>query len=453
MFRSIRLRLVASFMAAWAVFIITISAIVWLAVNDVAHNIVLADMNLASLRITRVAFQYTMAGRPSSIQIAPLVAAQVADLHVHLSVVPRVTVVNQPFSGEMLFPPPAAVPEQPHEIVPIGPRLESQSIPIGDDRVQIDPDLDYLEATNVRWLTIAILLDILSLIPAWYLAQIIASRTLEPLLRTTRALEGFAEGNFSPQPVNTRQRTEIGDLARAYNAAVRQINEAFDERTGAMEEMRQFVADAGHQLRTPLTVLMGHVSALHPKTPRESTVFGNMLAQCRRMKAIIDDLIVLARLEHGEHTVFTVDLRRLTEQVVTTFADGGYERVVLHPGGEALARVNPAEIVDALSALIENALKYTTAGAVDVTVRTRDGRSQICVEDRGPGMTEEDLAHAFDRFYRGDASFGTEGTGLGLSIVRRGVERSHGTVELENTGEGLRATLTFAAEVAGEAVA
>ncbi|HEY5339440.1 MAG TPA: HAMP domain-containing sensor histidine kinase, partial [Candidatus Aquilonibacter sp.] len=436
MFRSIRLRLIASFMAAWLVFVMTVSAIVWLAVNDIAHNIVLADMNLASLRITRVAFQYTIAGRPAAIQIAPLVAAQVTDLHVHLSVVPRVAVLNAPFSGELLFPPIADIPPEPHGIVAIGPRLEPQSIPIGDDRVEIFPDLDYLASTNVRWLTFAILIDVLSLIPAWFLAQIVASRTLEPLLRTTRALEGFAQGNFSPQPVTTRQRTEIGDLARAYNAAVRQINDAFDERTGAMEEMRQFVADAGHQLRTPLTVLMGHVSALHPKTARETTVFGNMLAQCRRMKAIIDDLIVLARLEHGEHSVFTIDLHRLTEQVVTSFADGGYARVVLHADGGVLARVNPGEIVDALSALIENALKYTIDGAVDVTVASVNGRSEIVVEDHGPGMSEDDLAHAFDRFYRGDASFGIDGTGLGLSIVRRGTERSNGTVLLENTGGG-----------------
>ena len=273
------------------------------------------------------------------------------------------------------------------------------------------------------------------------------------MLSTTRALEAFGRGNFDPQPVTTRQRTEIGDLARAYNAAVEQITDAFGERSAAMEEMRQFVADAGHQLRTPLTVLMGHVSALHPKTPRETTVFGNMLAQCRRMKAIIDDLIVLARLEHGEREAFVVDLGRIARQVGTTFAEGGYERVAVDAQDGAFAHVNPGEIVESISALIENAIKYAPDGPVTVIARSRDDRSEVSVEDRGPGMSGEDLEHAFDRFYRGDASIGTEGTGLGLAIARRGAERSNGTIALENTGTGLRVTLSFPAEVAREDVA
>lgn len=452
MFRSIRLRLIASFLAAWAVFVLTISSIAWLAVNDIAHNLVASDMNVASLRISRLAFQYTIAGRPAAIAIEPLVLAQVADLRVLARVVPRPSDTLAPFPGSLLLSP-IEPPPEPRGVMPIGPALHPQVIPIGDERVEIFPDYGYLADVNVHWLTLAIVVDLLSFIPAWFLAQMIASRTLEPLLRTTRALEGFAEGNFSPQPVTTRQRTEIGDLARAYNAAVAQITEAFDERTAAMEEMQQFVADAGHQLRTPLTVMMGHVSALHAKTPREATAFGNMLAQCRRMKSLIDDLIVLARLEHGEHITYTVDLERIASQVTKTFIDGGYERVVLHAQPGAIARVNPGEVGESLSALVENALKYAPGGPVEVRTRRTGNLSQLIVEDRGPGMTEEDMEHAFDRFYRGDASYGIDGTGLGLAIVRRGVERSNGTIALENTGTGLRVTLSFPAEVEAAAVA
>ena len=450
MFRSIRLRLVASFLAAWAIFVLTISAIAWLAVNDIAHNIVAADMNAASLRITRLAYEYTNAVRPAiPIAIQPLVYGEVQDLHVVVRFASRPIAI---FPGSLLIEP-VEPPPVPRGVVPIGPALKTQFIPIGDEAVEIFPDYQYLADVDVRWLTIALVLDLLSFIPAWYLAHMIAARTLEPLLRTTRALEGFAQGNFNPHPVTTRQRTEIGDLARAYNAAVAQITEAFEERSAAMDEMQQFVADAGHQLRTPLTVLMGHVSALHPKSPREVTVFGNMLAQCRRMKAIIDDLIVLARLEHGEQVTYDVDLAHVAAQVASTFADGGYARVTLRAEQHVLARVNPAEVVEALSALVENALKYAPEGPVEVLARRAGERSEVCVEDRGPGMSDEDMARAFDRFYRGDASFGTEGTGLGLSIVQRGVERSNGRVKLENTGNGLRVTLSFPAEVAADAVA
>jgi len=433
MLQSVRLRLIASFLAAWVIFVATISAIVWLAACDIARNTVAADVNLASLRITRLAFQYALDGRLQFADVDALANAQIAGLHVRMDVMPRLSFIGGP--------PPPVLRDPPG----IGPRLEVQSIPFGMMRVDIFPDLEYLNATSVNWLIGAVVVDLLTLIPAWFLASIVAQRTLEPLLSTTRALERFATGDFTPQPVTTRGRTEIGDLARAYNAAVQQITDAFQKRSDAMDEMRQFVADAGHQLRTPLTVLMGHVSALRPQTPREQTIYGNMLAQSRRMKAIIDDLIILARLEHGEREISTVDLNQLAESVVATFRTGGYDRVELRSNGEAPARVNPGELLDALTALVENALKYAPSGPVRVVVGREGERSWISVEDSGPGMSDSDLEHAFDRFYRGDASAGTEGTGLGLSIVHRGVERSNGTVTLANTGGGLRATLSFAA--------
>ncbi|HTX55656.1 MAG TPA: HAMP domain-containing sensor histidine kinase [Candidatus Acidoferrales bacterium] len=435
MLQSIRLRLIASFLAAWLCFALTVSALVWLSAGDITRNIVLADVNLASLRITRLSFQYALAGTTQPVDVEGLALAQVRGLHVRISVVPREGFGYGPFvlaPGTAPAPPPG-----------IGPTPQVQSVLFGTMRVDILPDLGYIAATSKQWLLGALVLDLFSLVPAWFIAAIVAQRTLEPLLHTTRALELFAKGDFTPHPVTTRQRTEIGDLARAYNAAVQQITDAFAERTAAMEEMRQFVADAGHQLRTPLTVLMGHVSALQPKTPREVTIFSNMLAQSRRMKAIIDDLIILARLEHGEREAYTVDVNDLAQSVVKTFRDGGYDRVRLHANGSTYARVNPGEVLDALTALVENALKYAPVGPVTVSVQRAGDRASLSVEDSGPGMSEEDLEHAFDRFYRGDASHGTEGTGLGLSIVRRGVQRSDGSVRLENTGRGLRVELAF----------
>ena len=427
--RSVRLRLIASFLAAWVVFVLTVSAIVWLFVSDITRNIVLADVNLATLRMTRLAFHYAMTGGVDPGSVEAIALAEVRDLHVRLNVVPNNVFGQGPF----------VLPQPPG----IGPHAQVQSVPFGAMRVDIVPDVEYIGAVGKEWLIGAIVVDALTLIPAWFAAVVVAQRTLEPLLRTTRALERFADGDFTPHEIATAQRTEIGDLARAYNAAVAQITEAFAERTAAMEEMRQFVADAGHQLRTPLTVLMGHVSALRPTTPREETIYGNMLAQSRRMKAIIDDLIVLARLEHGERSAYTIDMNELAQGVVASFRDGGYERVRLHANGPTYAHVNASEVIDALSALVENALKYAPDGPVDVRVAREGSRAVLRVEDRGPGMSEADLEHAFDRFYRGDASHGTEGTGLGLSIVRRGVERSDGTVAVANGDPGLRVELRF----------
>lgn len=441
MLRSVRLQLIASFLAAWLVFALTISAVVLLLVSDITHNIVLADVNLASLRITRLAFQYALSGGAQPTDVEALALAEVRGLHVRVTVVPREGFGYGPF---VITPGEAPLPQSGTPPIGVGPNPQIQSVTFGTMRVDIVPDMVYVAATSRVWLIGAIVVDLLTLIPAWFLASVVSRRTLEPLLHTTRALELFASGDFTPHAVTTRQRTEIGDLARAYNAAVEQIADAFAERTAAMEEMRQFVADAGHQLRTPLTVLMGHVSALVPKTPRETTIFANMLAQSRRMKAIIDDLIVLARLEHGDRAAYSIDMRELAKDVVTNFRDGGFDRVQLHANGEAYAKINPSELLDALTALVENALKYAPAGPVTVTVAREGEQTSLAVEDSGPGMSEEDIEHAFDRFYRGEASHGVDGTGLGLSIVRRGVERSDGTVTLANTGHGLRVVLAFA---------
>ena len=145
-----------------------------------------------------------------------LVLAEVRGLHVRVTVVPREGFGYGPFvvtPGEQ--PIPGTAPP-----IGVGPNPQIQSVPFGTMRVDIVPDMAYVASTSRLWLIGAIVVDLLTLIPAWFFASIVARRTLEPLLHTTRALELFASGDFTPHPVTTRQRTEIGDLARAYNAAV-----------------------------------------------------------------------------------------------------------------------------------------------------------------------------------------------------------------------------------------
>ena len=300
------------------------------------------------------------------------------------------------------------------------------------------------------WETIAIL-AIVVLIVAWRVAIVVAGHTLEPLLRTTRALNRFGDGDFTPEAVSTSDRSELGELARAYNRAVDQISRAFDERSQTEAEMRQFVADAGHQLRTPLTVIMGYLSAMaqRPATIRQATVSQIMLAQSRRMKGLIDDLITLARLEHSDaRTESLVDVNDLAMRVPDCFDEGLANRVAIHTSSETiLVRANETDVLGALCALVDNALKYAPDGNVDVRI-SREGRQcTIEVADDGPGLSEADLQNAFDRFYRGSSSEGVTGTGLGLAIVRRSVERAGGTIALRNgDAGGLVCTVSLPAE-------
>ncbi|MBV9269889.1 MAG: HAMP domain-containing histidine kinase [Candidatus Eremiobacteraeota bacterium] len=319
------------------------------------------------------------------------------------------------------------------------PLLRPEHVSVGAGEVLLFPSALVVRTAMDRYFFFDAAFFILAMSLAWFAANTVARKTLDPLEKTTRALQRFASGDFTPEPVRTSDKTELGELARAYNGAVEQITHAFEERARGDAEMRQFVADAGHQLRTPLTVIMGHLSAFASKaqTPREETVFTSMLAQSRRMKALIADLITLARLEHEDESHEVLDVSMLVRQAVDPYAKSGERRVQFRSDGQnALVRMRAEDLVGAVSALIDNALKYAPSGPVEVSVGVSEGSCRICVDDSGPGMTEFEIAKAFDRFFRGESGATVEGTGLGLAIVKRSVERCGGSVTVRNRVPG-----------------
>jgi two-component system, OmpR family, sensor kinase len=275
---------------------------------------------------------------------------------------------------------------------------------------------------------------------SWRVAIVVAANSLEPLLRTTAALNRFGEGDFTPATVSTNDTTEVGDLAQAYNRAVQQITRALDERAQASAEMRQFVADAGHQLRTPLTVVIGYLSAMAARGLRESDSahIATMLAQSRRMKTLIDDLIKLARLEHVTPLADTsFDVNDVARELPRAFPPEVQQRLRIQLSSTPLnVQAAPAEFREALVALTDNALKYGGKGPVTVSIDGHDKECAIAVRDGGPGFSSEDLDSAFDRFYRGSASDGATGTGLGLAIAAKAVARARGIIQLCNLRGG-----------------
>jgi signal transduction histidine kinase len=300
--------------------------------------------------------------------------------------------------------------------------------------------------TLAAWFGFAeLIFFVLILGTAWFIAASTARHALEPLIRTTEALARFGDGHFTPEPVRTDDRSELGALARSYNRAVAEITRAFDERLQTEAEMHRFIADAGHQLRTPLTVIMGHLSAFsfRPNDPRSAAAFDNMLQESRRMRELIEDLIVLAKLEERGDTAEVTDVADIARRLVEGYAlNPKTRRVRLLVAEDAVVAGGDAEIYGAIDALIDNALKYGRQTVVDVSL-TRDGSDAVvAVADRGPGLPASDLENAFDRFYRGRTSEGIDGSGLGLSIVARTVRRIGGAVGLQNRlGGGLVAEI------------
>jgi signal transduction histidine kinase len=206
--------------------------------------------------------------------------------------------------------------------------------------------------------------------------------------------------------------------------------------------MRQFIADAGHELRTPLTIVMGYLDVLIAGIVRDADgvarIHGTMLDESRRMRALIDKLIYLARLERPEAAAFArFDLAAEAQRIARALAPIAQRRIRIHSEGPAYVLGDADELGEALKNVVENALRYAPESAVDVTVGDDGTFVRAEVRDRGPGMNERDVAHAFDRFYRGDSKASIEGSGLGLAIAQRAVERAGGIIAIRSApGEG-----------------
>ena len=290
-------------------------------------------------------------------------------------------------------------------------------------------------APFLPWLVLA---ELTALVFGFILARLLTREALRPLADVTAALERFASGDLTPQPVATDGRHRLDALALAYNGAIDQVARAFAERERAQAGMRQFIADAGHQLRTPLTVIRGFTAILRQGDLRDTRDHERILDAINRqslvMGSLIDKLILLERWERPGETepAEPIDVVQLVEDVVSPIGEAHLERVRLHAGNAGSAAIDPSDLAQALTNLTDNALKYTE-GPVDVHVRQAGGKILIEVADAGPGMTPEESRHAFDRFFRGANRREIEGSGLGLSIARRAIERAGGSLTVDSS--------------------
>jgi signal transduction histidine kinase len=276
-------------------------------------------------------------------------------------------------------------------------------------------------------------------------ARVLVLAALRPLNDVTAALERFAAGDLTPRTVPAHAAHQLQDLTRAYNGAIAEMQRAFGERDRAHGAMRQFMADAGHQLRTPLTVVRGFIGVLlrgDLRSPADhSEILTTMNGQCMLMGSLIEKLILLDVWEHERGAPpEAVDVSQLVEDVVMPIAEASPARVVeldVKPG--AIARIDPIGCSHALTNLVDNALKYAPESSISVSLEHDERCVQIVVADDGPGMTDEEAQHVFDRFYRGPLRRDVPGSGLGLPIARSAIERALGTLAVESTpGHGAR---------------
>jgi signal transduction histidine kinase len=196
----------------------------------------------------------------------------------------------------------------------------------------------------------------------------------------------------------------------------------------ALHRQRAFVANASHELKTPLTLikLNAELVAREPTSPRNRNVIEDQLSEIDRINTLVSDLLVLARLDADKLDVSreTFDLAKILTETADRFILRAAEEEILldiEVPGELAALGDPRWTGQILAALLDNAMRFTPSGGrVTIAGRSDDGRVEASVTDTGPGISSEHLPHVFERFYRADTARGRSsgGTGLGLAIAR-----------------------------------
>ncbi|MCS0637650.1 HAMP domain-containing histidine kinase [Streptomyces sp. LP05-1] len=262
---------------------------------------------------------------------------------------------------------------------------------------------------------------------------------LRPVRVLDAATHDIATGRLNSRVAAASGPPELRRLARSFN-------EMADNVEGVLEQQRAFVADASHQLRNPLAALLLRIELLALELPPGSEEIASVRAEGKRLARVLDDLLGLALAEHAAADLRLTDIGELAAERIAAWRPLADERGVRLTGHETAVTgwADPVALSSALDAVIDNALKFTPAGAeVTVAVTAGGATSSITVTDGGPGLTDEELTRVGDRFWRSGRHQNVSGSGLGLSIARALLAAGGGSIDYaHHRPHGLRVTLT-----------
>jgi two-component system OmpR family sensor kinase len=298
----------------------------------------------------------------------------------------------------------------------------------------LKPTEEALEGLGGTFLRLGIVALLISAALAWLLA----SRLTRPLRRLTELSQEVAEDDLTVRvPLDEAGSDEVRTLAISFNQMLDRLEDSFDRQ-------KAFVADASHDLRTPITIVRGQIEVLarNPNPSREEVdrVAASVGDAVRRMERLVDDLLILARSEsRGELEVERQAVGPLLEAEREGRLDSERERIEIGAVTDVEVEFDRDAISRAVSNLVDNALRYSgPEGRVVLSAASRDSGVEISVEDDGPGIPLADRERVFDRFARLDRarSSDTGGSGLGLAIVRTLVESGGGRVSCTDSALG-----------------
>jgi two-component system, OmpR family, sensor kinase len=327
-----------------------------------------------------------------------------------------------------------------------GSRIRYLAVPVESDRrgsavfaVAIDLSGEIDEVNDALRIAAGVSVGVLVL--ASLLAWVVAGRVLAPLRLLRDTARSISESDLTRR-IPAQGDDELADLARTFNEMLDRLELAF-------ASQKSFISDAGHELRTPITIIRGHLEVMGDD-PRERRETLELVAdELDRMGRLVNDLLLLAKATRPDFLEpQTIDLDDLTRELFAKASALARRDWRLAAVGSGRIVADPQRLTQAVMNLSQNAVAHTEEGdAVELGSQLTGHWVHVWVRDTGPGVPEDDQARIFERFVRLDGGRHGEGTGLGLAITRAVAEAHGGHIDLDSrAGAGARFTIVIPTE-------
>ena len=258
------------------------------------------------------------------------------------------------------------------------------------------------------------------------LAWRLADRVVQPVVELTQTARAISETDLTRR-IPARGRDEVAQLASTFNEMVERLERAF-------ASQQRFIADAGHELRTPITIVRGHLELIEDDPRASAETLALVMDELDRMSRIVDDLLLLSRREQQDFLeLATVDVAGLTDELQNKVAALAPVRWELESRGRGVIVADRQRLTQAVLQLAQNAVQYGPPGEpIRIGSSVSNDEAAFWVRDAGPGIPAEVRDAIFQRFRRATSNRRSDGAGLGLAIVKAIAEAHGGRVELES---------------------
>src|SRR5699024_2840987 len=267
---------------------------------------------------------------------------------------------------------------------------------------------------------------LVAVVIAGFTEWLVAGRVLAPIRTVRKTAEQIRDSDLTRR-IEVTGHDDVADLARTFNHMLDRIEEAF-------AAQNRFLEDAGHELRTPITIVRGHLEVMDDDPVERAQTIDLVVSELTRMGRIIDDLMMLARAERPDFLEMRpVDLTELGVDALAKMKAMAPRRWAIDEVADAVVWADGQRLTQALVQLASNAVEHTgPEDRISVGTAVADRRIRIWVSDTGSGIAPEFQQRVFERFVRGRSGHGRLGAGLGLEIVASIATAHGGRVELDS---------------------